>query len=375
MSIIESAQNTLSREEAKLELVSQSLRNDISNFDKSENLDEAIDKLEKRKDLWQEKNNAYTAVDKSIFELKSKKTNESSQLEIFENSKARVSHELEQILKDLDLVQNRRKEIYGDKNPEIEEEKLTSNLNSLISKKNLSLENQSGLEKSVTELSTKKESLEKNITEKTTTLDAELKSFSLLLERNDFTSELNYLEARLEPSKKDELLSLETEIENTLKELQIKKNDRASSISLEKEKTLTDLSMDELLSNQKIDLEASESLTEQVALEKARLEENSKALSRLGEKQGLITRQKKNEKWSKLHSLIGSADGKKYRKYAQGLTFKIMVSHANKQLQKMTDRYLLIRDEKEPLSLNIMDNYQAGEIRSTKNLSGGEFYN
>ena len=108
-------------------------------------MDEAIDKLEKRKDLWQEKNNAYTAVDKSIFELKSKKTNESSQLEIFENSKARVSHELEQILKDLDLVQNRRKEIYGDKNPEIEEEKLTSNLNSLISKKNLSLENQSGL--------------------------------------------------------------------------------------------------------------------------------------------------------------------------------------------------------------------------------------
>ena len=275
----------------------------------------------------------------------------------------------------MDLVQNRRKEIYGDKNPEIEEEKLTSNLNSLISKKNLSLENQSGLEKSVTELSTKKESLEKNITEKTTTLDAELKSFSLLLERNDFTSELNYLEARLEPSKKDELLSLETEIENTLKELQIKKNDRASSISLEKEKTLTDLSMDELLSNQKIDLEASESLTEQVALEKARLEENSKALSRLGEKQGLITRQKKEcEKWSKLHSLIGSADGKKYRKYAQGLTFEIMVSHANKQLQKMTDRYLLIRDEKEPLSLNIMDNYQAGEIRSTKNLSGGESF-
>jgi exonuclease SbcC len=40
----------------------------------------------------------------------------------------------------------------------------------------------------------------------------------------------------------------------------------------------------------------------------------------------------------------------------------------------MSDRYLLIRDEKLPLELNVIDNYQAGEIRSTKNLSGGESF-
>ena len=71
---------------------------------------------------------------------------------------------------------------------------------------------------------------------------------------------------------------------------------------------------------------------------------------------------------------IGSADGKKYRNFAQGLTFELMVSHANRQLEKMTDRYLLIRDEKQPLELNVVDSYQAGEIRSTKNLSGGESF-
>jgi len=51
-----------------------------------------------------------------------------------------------------------------------------------------------------------------------------------------------------------------------------------------------------------------------------------------------------------------------------------MVSHANRQLEKMTDRYLLVRDELQPLELNVVDNYQAGEIRSTKNLSGGESF-
>ncbi|MEB3733710.1 SbcC/MukB-like Walker B domain-containing protein [Halopseudomonas pachastrellae] len=72
--------------------------------------------------------------------------------------------------------------------------------------------------------------------------------------------------------------------------------------------------------------------------------------------------------------MIGSADGKKYRNFAQGLTFEMMIGHANRQLQKMTDRYLLTRDDDQPLELNVVDDYQAGEIRSTKNLSGGESF-
>lgn len=72
--------------------------------------------------------------------------------------------------------------------------------------------------------------------------------------------------------------------------------------------------------------------------------------------------------------LIGSADGKKFRNFAQGLTFEMMIAHANRQLQKMSDRYLLIRDDIHPLELNVIDSYQAGEIRSTKNLSGGESF-
>ena len=79
-------------------------------------------------------------------------------------------------------------------------------------------------------------------------------------------------------------------------------------------------------------------------------------------------------RWDALHQLIGSADGKKFRNFAQGLTFEIMTMHANRQLRKMTDRYLLIRDASQPLELNVIDSYQAGEIRSTKNLSGGESF-
>ena len=78
-----------------------------------------------------------------------------------------------------------------------------------------------------------------------------------------------------------------------------------------------------------------------------------------------------------LNNLIGSADGKKFRNFAQGLTFDIMVAHANQELMKMNERYLLARDvndKSKPLELNVIDNFQAGQLRPVKNLSGGESF-
>lgn len=83
---------------------------------------------------------------------------------------------------------------------------------------------------------------------------------------------------------------------------------------------------------------------------------------------------RQTEEWKVLHSLIGSSDGKKFRNFAQGLTFNIMIAHANEQLRKMSDRYLLLADSEQPLMLNVMDNYQGGQIRTSKNLSGGESF-
>lgn len=79
-------------------------------------------------------------------------------------------------------------------------------------------------------------------------------------------------------------------------------------------------------------------------------------------------------RWESLHELIGSADGKKFRNFAQGLTFDMVIAKANEQLSKMTDRYLLVREPSKPLELDVIDSHQAGETRSTRNLSGGESF-
>jgi exonuclease SbcC len=105
------------------------------------------------------------------------------------------------------------------------------------------------------------------------------------------------------------------------------------------------------------------------------LSENEKMRKKQKERLKNIHAQKGEcARWDDLHQLIGSADGKKFRNFAQGLTFEMMAAHANRQLKKMTDRYMLIRDASQPLELNVIDNYQGGEIRSTKNLSGGESF-
>jgi exonuclease SbcC len=121
--------------------------------------------------------------------------------------------------------------------------------------------------------------------------------------------------------------------------------------------------------------ERCDDLKEQSGNLKSRITTNEKAAALHVDKLGEIEKQQtENARWNMLHELIGSADGKKFRNFAQGLTFELMVSHANRQLAKMSDRYLLIRDQQQPLDLNVVDNYQAGEIRPVKNLSGGESF-
>ena len=99
------------------------------------------------------------------------------------------------------------------------------------------------------------------------------------------------------------------------------------------------------------------------------------ARERLAAQQQAIAKQAaETRRWQNLHELIGAADGKKYRNYAQSLTFASVIAQANRQLVQLSDRYLLTADPARPLELNIIDNYQGGETRSAKNLSGGESF-
>ncbi|GGD74355.1 nuclease SbcCD subunit C [Emticicia aquatilis] len=85
--------------------------------------------------------------------------------------------------------------------------------------------------------------------------------------------------------------------------------------------------------------------------------------------------EKDNLKWELLEKYIGSADGKKFATFAQGLTLSRLMALANRRLVDLSDRYLLDKPgEQDEDELMIVDQYMGNERRSVKTLSGGETF-
>jgi len=80
-----------------------------------------------------------------------------------------------------------------------------------------------------------------------------------------------------------------------------------------------------------------------------------------------------HDTWAKLSSLIGSADGKRFRNIAQQLTLDILLGYANRHLQDLSRRYRLERVT-DTLALQVLDQDMGDEIRSVHSVSGGESF-
>jgi exonuclease SbcC len=77
--------------------------------------------------------------------------------------------------------------------------------------------------------------------------------------------------------------------------------------------------------------------------------------------------------WATLNDLIGSADGARFRRFAQSLTFEQLVLFANQRLSELKPRYELQRAPgSDHLGLQVIDHDMADEVRGVHSLSGGE---
>lgn len=77
--------------------------------------------------------------------------------------------------------------------------------------------------------------------------------------------------------------------------------------------------------------------------------------------------------WTRLNTLFGSADGKKFRTMAQSFTFNYLVAHANHHLRLLSPRYEL-QPIPTTLTLEIIDHDMFDEHRYVSSLSGGETF-
>lgn len=334
-----------------------------------------IGSLTARKEEWQKNEKLKSEIDNAIaLKQAESKTSEESIIKVGANLKQDITL-MDSLKMKLGEQKNRRIELFGKKVADDEENKSKELLKASETQQMQAQEVLRKSEQKYREAENRINDLHQNTGKRQTELDDMEKQFRVNITEHGFLKEEDYLACRLYAAEKEGLESRAKQLETMKVAIKTRKTEKEKSLATETQRNLTG-EMQEDLSVQLSETSAKlVGLIEEAGALGERLKVNSERKATGAQLAQKIDSQKKEfERWDMLNDLIGMADGKKYRNFAQGLTFEIMISYANRQLAKLSDRYLLARDKNDPLELNVVDNYQAGEIRSTKNLSGGESF-
>lgn len=196
-----------------------------------------------------------------------------------------------------------------------------------------------------------------------------------------FTDEKHFNQALLPVQQRETLKALKQEISNNKQQaIAVQQQNQKQVILLMVEKSklvpnLVEKNLDEL--SQEIDKH--QETSRQLQLKEGEISQTLNNNKHMLEKQKTLNDEIKQQQLSvddlsHLSSLIGSAQGDKFRKFAQGLTLAHLVYLANQQLLKLHARYQLQCQKNDTLSLEVLDTWQADTVRDTKTLSGGESF-
>ena len=336
-------------------------------------LDPVQFELAKRRDQWIAWQKQKTDIEKHITTSEVQIQNQNEQIRKSESELKNQQNALSALIYERDTLFRQRRELFGDKNSNDEEARLSKAIED--SEKHLEVSRQTfnSADQVLAKIKTQAEALEKAVVARAEKLITIEEEFRGQLGKFGFSTESSYQSACLPEDERKKLMHQVQQLATEEAELEARRRDKISLLETEKKKKITSLSRELLAQELECMRNSLSNVQQDVWSIKLKLENNESLRHKQQERINAIDAQEREcSRWDKLHELIGSSDGKKYRNFAQGLTFEMLIGHANRQLQKMTDRYLLIKDDRQPLELNVVDNYQAGEIRSTKNLSGGE---
>ena len=333
-----------------------------------------IETLSERRSLWMKKQDDFAKLQKEQTELQ-------GTLNLQQSLHAKAVSDLETAASELDTMEKEKAELaksrtdlFGKKNPDAEESQILKAISEANSKLEKSRILQSETKNKSAALLAEIETVSKSLEVDSVELAKNESNFNMELIENGFANEDDYRTALIPQAMRDDL---------NLK-LQALRSERSrldgllenKMLALE-ERRITPIPsepLEELRTTQK-NLEAERTtILQELGEIKAQLNLNDSNKKKLAEKYAIVESQRKEyEKFNLLNSLIGSQDGRKYRNFVQGLTLDALIFTANEQLEKLSNRYQLVR-KGESLEIDVIDLDQAGEIRSAKNLSGGESF-
>ncbi len=346
---------------------------------KEEQLDQLIEiqeMLHKRASEWKKNKEEEKHLSQELIRLQSDRKHAEKQQLLLGASIQKKKEILTLQNKQYTVLQAKRQNLFGDKDTSEESKALEQSVKNAQNGFEKLQQECLHIEKEITATRARQSQLLDEQKRQELELDTKTRHFNQGLHKSPFASIDEFHAAKMTHQEIEALQTLSNRLQKQKTEL--------NSLLQDKKKRLVDLELNKKLSSKDQqtlhkdmqNLERELEKQQELAINtKKQLKQNRTEKRKVQQKLAKIAKQKNIlSRWSRLHMLIGSADGKKFRNFAQGLTFELMVHQANVHLTKMNNRYILIRDTEQPLELNVIDTYQAGEIRSTKNLSGGESF-
>ncbi len=338
-------------------------------------IDTVYEQLAARRDQWVSRNKEKTDLEQKIAALQIQEGHQAEQILKTESDIKKQQSLLAGLLKEQESIKNERRELFGDKRAEDEEKRLSDAIESADEALEEARQKSTKANQECSRLKTKIDDLEKAIHARDSKLKSAEEAFQWRLKASGFADEENYKSSCLLENERKRLAQAAKKLSDEKNEIVAREQEKTRILKEERTKEITDASVDDLKTTLAELTGSQKDIQQEIGGIRQKLKDNEELKSKHSERAQAVEGQKKEcTRWGLLDDLIGHSQGKTYRNFAQGLTFEMMVGHANRQLQKMNDRYLLVRDNAQPLALNVIDNYQAGEIRSTKNLSGGESF-
>lgn len=336
--------------------------------------------LQKNLETWQNRQLEKQELEKQKQELEKQETGLQSQNLGIAESLRQKNSALKNEEDSFSAQYKERTDCFQTKNPLEEEEKLAARIKETENAKEKLLAEKDTLTKTAEQAKASLGQLEKTIAEKKQLLENCLDELGQSLALHGFACREDFLAAQMQEASLFALQKYFKNLEQNIRTLSQNRQELEKQLRGQEEKQQSDPEI------------IPKPLEEYQAEERALKEHQAQILLSMGEVQGMLAQNEKNRlenaaikeelekqhktagKWESLNQLIGSADGKKFRTMAQGITFARVVQFANQKLQLLQKRYLLVPDEGCPLSLNVLDNYQGGEKRAVQNLSGGESF-
>ncbi len=364
--------------ESKTKELVKALELSVKEFDLQldiEQLDTLYKELLERKELYVETEDALKALELEFNRCSVNKKESETKLSSITKEIERAKANIKELELQLSELSTQRIAILNVADLDVHEKEITEQYKRVQTKEQALSRELSELKVKSEERLANKKALENKIAEdekKLNVLKAELEE---LYKQNDFKDTQAFQNALLDTDEREELALLCKNIEDRYKQTQTLKTQTTEKLQEHQKEPLTDRPKEELEALQSLLKQKADALQESIGRDKKELELNQENSNKFQEKIASLKKKKESFKvWVKLNELVGSADGTKFKKFAQGITLDQLINLANKHLILLSARYTLVRNQDKLLELEIVDAYQGNVIRPVSTLSGGESF-